>query len=181
MFLDPGRRFDVVSQNDGSRGRGQEQIRFVDQTGRGGHDLDFDLVRAERRKEVAQDLDRTLDVGLENKRQILCFALLDLLEQVVQGGRRGLLAAFLGRPGEAEIDDGLGFLGVGCDLEEIAGLGDLAETEDLHGCRRTGRFEQPTLLITEGPDASIRCPGDEGVARNKRAVLDDDRGQGAFF
>jgi len=74
-------------------------------------------------------LERALHVGLEHDLELLGLALFDLREHLVEGrgpfrrGTCGALACVL-------RDNGSGGLLVGDDAHDVAGLGNLGETED---------------------------------------------------
>ncbi len=88
-----------------------------------------------------EDLDRALDVGLEDERRAPCdLALLDLLEKIVQGDRLGLLRLVLltrRRCRSAATARAVSMASE--DLEEVAGLGHFGEAEDLDRASRGRR------------------------------------------
>lgn len=76
---------DVEADDEGVRSRSQHDIRFVDGADAGMDDGNADFVALDAHEGLAQSFDRTLDVALDDEGQFLQFALLDLVEQVIQG------------------------------------------------------------------------------------------------
>ena len=83
--------------------------------------------------------------------------------------------------GLAELDDLLGRRGIVHDLEGVPGDGDVGEAHDLDGHGRPGALEHLAVLVEHGPDLAHGQARDEGLALFERALLDDDRGEGAFL
>ena len=77
-------------------------------------------------------------VGLEDDPQLLGLAGLDLAVEVLEGGAATPLAALGGGLGLAGLDHRAGFLLVGDDAQDVAGLRDVGEAEDRRP-RSTGR------------------------------------------
>ena len=70
--------------------------------------------------------------GLEDDPQLLGLAGLDLAVEVLEGGPATPLAALGGGRGLAGLDHRAGFLLVGDDAQDVAGLGHVRQAEDDH-------------------------------------------------
>ena len=71
----------VEADDDGVRGRGQQHVRLVDGADARVDDADLDLLVGELLQRVGQHLGRAAHVGLDDDRQFLDAAFLDLLLQ----------------------------------------------------------------------------------------------------
>ena len=57
--------------------------------------------------------------------------------------------------------------------EDVARLRHAAETEDLHGRRRSGRVDPAALVVDHRPDPPVLRAAHEGVAHLERPLLDE--------
>ena len=129
---------------------------------------------------VLQGLDRTGAVALEDEPQLLRLALLQLLEQLVEGLAPG--AGRLGRhpqPGRTPFGDLPGHPVVVDDDEAVAGAGHRGQAEHLDRERRRSLVDVVAVVVEQGPDPAVRRTGHDRVADVQRAALDQDGGDRA--
>src|SRR5690606_29307588 len=170
---------DVEPDDHGLGDLGQRDVVLVDATDTGVDDLDPPALAFDLSDRVAQCLERTLGVGLDDDVEggVLGAKLLQQTLETVPGAgghvlfeTEGLLA--LG-------GDAAGLPVVLDDLEEVAGSGHVVPAHDLDGGGRAGLLDLGALIAAEGPGTTGDRTGHEGVALAEGAALDDDGGDGA--
>ena len=164
---------DAEGDDDGVGGRGQQHVGFADRAHAGVDDLDLDLLGAQLFQLFAQGLDRAAHVGLQNQRQLLDRAGLELLVQLVEGeagaGGQGSLAHLLPAVGGHLL--GADF--VGHHLEAVAGFRQRRQAQNFDGGGGTGLRQHPPAVVEHGAHLAEDRTDDEGVADAQGAVLDE--------
>src|SRR6185295_6976725 len=173
-------RADVEADDDRPRRRGEEDVVGRDRAEPGEDHLDLDLLGARLEEGIAEHLERALDVGFQDDRQLLDVAGLDAPEQLLEGERaldrqQPLLALFEG----PELGDAARLHLVLDDLEGIARAGQVGESGHADRRRRARGLDAAVEVVGHRADASPGRAGDEQVAGLERAVLHQDRGDDA--
>ncbi len=126
-------------------------------------------------------LQRTGHVGLEDQRELLGLALLDALEDLVEGhlatGAAGL--GLVAQPDGALVGLLAGRAVVVDDADGVAGVGDAVEAEDLDRVAGHGLLDALAGVVRHRPHLAPVRAGDERVADVERAALDEKRDDGA--
>ena len=136
-------------------------------------DGDADFVALDAHEGLAHGFDGTLDVAFDDEGQFLQFALLDLVEQVIQGdfgidvecGRTFLFQAFFG--------NGTGRLFVG-DVEDVAGFRYVVEAEDFDWDGRFRFLDAFAPFVVHGADLAEAGADDDRIADAEGPFLDED-------
>ena len=112
-------------------------------------------------------------VGLEDDPELLGLAGLDLAVEVLERRPAAALAGLGRGRGLARLDHRPGFLLVGDDPQDVAGLGHVGQAEDDGGGRRPGLGDPLARRVLERPDLAVGLTDDDHVADPERAGLDD--------
>ena len=161
----------VEAHDDGAGGRGQQDIAFVDGADARMDDPNPDFLVAQLLQGGLHGLGRALNVGLDDQRQLLHFALLHLGEEVVEGhlllklggGVLLCLTALLHQlPGHPLIGNG---------VELVAGGGHVGKAGDLHRHGGAGGLDGTTLVVGHHPDTTHGGTGNDDIALIQSAVL----------
>ena len=141
--------------------------------------IDLDLLGRQLLQRLGQCLLRALDIGLEDQRQGLDFALRHLLEHVLELGR--LLLGQLDVPelALAEQRDLARLALVGEDDRLLAGGRHVGQAEDLDRDRRTSFIDRFTVLVEHRPHPAVGAADQQHVALSQRARLNQQGGHRA--
>ena len=121
-------------------------------------------------------LDRALDVGLDDERQLLDAALLHLREEVLEADRRRALRQLLRAHALGALLGGLaGHALVLDDPRQLAGRRRPVEAEDLDGDARPGLAHALAVVVVQRLHLAPCVAGDDGVADPQRAALHEHR------
>src|SRR3984893_866250 len=170
----------VEGENDGTRSGSEQDVGFGDGADAGVDDLQLHLIGGLLGKQLAENFDGALHIGLDDDGQFLGFAALQLLVQLIESdtpagaaGERGF-AQF----GLAIIDDvaSLGFVGY---LELIASFGNTLQAEDFNRSGRRGQFDRAAMIVEKRAHFAINGANDEDVAGVQGAVLHKNGGNRA--
>ena len=164
-----------VERDDQRVGRSrQHDVGLADRADAGMHDADAHfLVLVQREQRSRQRLDGALHVGLDDDVQVLDMALLNLMEQIVEGDLLGLhqLRALLL---DALLRNGADELLVQC-RQLVAGLRHVGKSEhlDRHGRRRF--LDVLAAVVDHRADLAVGRARDDGIADAECAVLHQHR------
>src|SRR5690606_2561806 len=155
---------DVEPGEHGLGDRGQRDVVLVDAADTGVDDLDAPALALDLPDRVAQGLERTLGVGLDDDVEggVLGTQLLQQTLETVPGAGGNVLfetEGLLPLGGDAA-----GLPVVLDDLEEVAGSGHVVPAHDLDGGGRAGLLDLVALVVDEGPGTTGDRTGHEGVA-----------------
>ena len=155
---------------------GQGDVGFIDAADPRMQHMDPDFLGRQIFQRPYDGLDRTVHVGLDDRRQRLEFvALLDFLEHLLEGpagtGRRLGVTV----PALAEIDDlaGPGFAFNNRNV--VAGGRRAVQSQDLDRYRRTGFVKGIAMGVKQGADPAPLATGDENIADFQGAALNQNR------
>ena len=172
---------DVEADEYGVGRRGEVDVVRGDRADAGEDHANVDLAIGEALDARAQRFDRTLAIGLDDEverfRAAGCGHRHERFERDARTRGRG-------HPGIAAFDAAFGcrFASdafVGDDHERIAGRGDIRETHDLDGNRRTGFFDLLAFVVHERADLAERATDHDHIADAQRAVLNEHGCHGA--
>jgi hypothetical protein len=151
---------DVEAEDDGVGGRGQRDVVLGDRADAAVDDPQRHLVaHLDLEQRVLHGLDRAGHVALEDEVELGVLALLEALEQRLEGraaaglGQRGVALARLPLLGDLPRDAVLAD-----DEEVVTGTGHVGEAQHLHGLAGAGLGDVLAALVEHGADAA------EGVA-----------------
>src|SRR5690606_16899036 len=155
---------DVEPDDHGLGDLGQRDVVLVDAADTGVDDLDATALALDLPDRVAQGLERTLGVGLDDDVEggVLGAKLLQQTLETVPGAGGHVLfetEGLLPLGGDAA-----GLPVVLDDLEEVAGSGHVVPAHDLDGGGRAGLLDLVALIVDEGPGTTGDRTGNEGVA-----------------
>ena len=151
-FDDPacGRiRSHVEADDNCVRSHREIRIRLADTPGCRRDDVDLHLLGRELRQRIAERLDRTLHVGLDNDVEGTGLALLHLLQDVLKLCRLPPGKPDLAMLAVSEGRDLARLPLVGDDDRLIAGIRRPGQSQHLHWSRRTGRGRLGTGLVQQ--------------------------------
>src|SRR4051812_36099518 len=173
-------RADVEAEDDRVGRGGEVDVGLRDAADAGVDDLNGDLVLRQLGDLVLEGLERARHVGLEHEPELVDQGAALAVEDVLE---RELLAAAagerLGLDARGPLTRELARLAVVLDhADELAGLGDGVEAEDLDRLAGPGLLDLVSLVVVHRAHAAPVGAGHDVVADLERAALDEDRHDG---
>ena len=168
-------RADIEADDDRLRCRSQGHVGLVDPANPGMEHANPDLVGGKALRIGLNGLDRALDIGLDDQRELLLLLAADIGEHLLHGPARGPRGPCVALAANAELGDlaGAGFVLDHAEL--IARGGRSVETEDFHRHRGAGRTDRRAGVVDDRPHPSPFAARDHDIAGLEGASLDQQR------
>ena len=147
----------VEADDDGLRRRCQRHVGLGDGANTSVDDPQADLVaNVDLRECILQGLDGSCPITLEDEKQLLGFALLQLIEQLVEGLAPTRLRLLCGTHARLTLVGDLPSHPVILDDQEIVtGTGHRGQSQHLYGHRWPRLSDVSTLVVDEGTHATV--------------------------
>src|SRR5437667_7006847 len=157
--------------NDRVRCRRQQHVAFCNGAHARAQHLQPDLVIRKLPQQIAQNLNRTLHITLQNNVEFFCAGGLQLLGQAFERYAGTLGQGCFTRFLLTIIRNATRFVAIGNHYNLTACLRQPFHAKDFHGSRRRRFFELRPAIIKHGANFSVHIADDEVVASAQRPVL----------